>query len=151
MLPLICFIAVMVGTYLAWYYLDGIRKLTRDFAGPSVFNGPLYECRVYGMTIGEAAHVLCSVGANAAAVYLTSPPKPPRRGFFTAWKDGNPALLKIPILLPWSALLYRRKRFLLKECIRFHVPSNKSYFYIPLPIAEKLFSDAGRQIPGPSV
>lgn len=56
-----------------------------------------------------------------------------------------------PILIPWSALRYRRKRFLLKECIRFDVPSNRSYFYIPLPTAEKVFRDSGRQIPGPSV
>lgn len=144
---LIGVIAAFAATFLAWYYLDGIRKLTRDFPGPEVFGGTLYECRVYGMTIGDASHVQCLVAANPTALYLTSPPKPPRRGFLDGWKDGSPAGLKTPILIPWRDMKYRRKRFLLKECIRFDVLSNRSYFYIPLPVADKLFREAKRRLP----
>jgi hypothetical protein len=147
MLIVIGVIAAFVGAFLAWYYKDGIRKLMRDFPGRKVFHGPLYQCSVYGISVGDVTNVVCQVGADETGVYLTCPPGSSRTRFSTSWIGGSAALVKAPILVPWNALRFRRKRFLLKECIRFDVPLNQSCFHIPLPIAEKLFSDAGRPNP----
>lgn len=140
-------IVAFAGSFLAGRYLDGINKLTRDYPGPEAFGGPLYEACVYGITIGDVSSVLCLVGASEIGVYLTNPPGLKKGRFFTTWKNNHAVLLDAPILVPWSALLYRRKSFLWNDCVRFDVPSSKSCFYIPVSIAERLLGDARRQMP----
>ena len=147
MIILVCVIAAFVGSYLVWYYRDGIFKLTRDFPGPTTFDAPLFEACVYGITVGEESNILCLVGANETGLYLTRPTGVKSTWTRGDWKKGHAVLLKAPIFIPWSALSYCRKSFLWKDCIRFDVPSNKSYFYIPLPDAEKLFRAAAKRLP----
>jgi hypothetical protein len=118
-----------------------VRRFQNDYRYDGDFQGQRYECIVQFANSDYGSR--CSMGADAAALYLLAVPK--RK--VSWWKNRTAhSFFRANLRIPWSDLDWREKRIVLKDCIWFEIPAKRIYFYVARDVGDKLLIDAGRKI-----
>jgi hypothetical protein len=133
-------VAVMAVALVFWN-ASIMRRFKSDYRYYGEFHGKRYECILLfaNMEFG----ILCSLGANASALYLLTPPQSKR-----SWWSyrGAHELFKTDLQIPWNDLGWREKRIFLKDYVWFELPRSRVYFYVSKDVGHKLLIDAERMI-----
>jgi len=146
MFKVVAVVGVACVFVLTWYVND-VRRLTRDFACTMPFTGAVVEASVRFALAEYQAY--CVIGATTEGLYLG--PSTAARNKRRWWRREY-LLIKAPLFIPWTALQYHGLDSPFGAFVRFDVPSlrvglSPVCFFISQKTAEPLLASVGRHIP----
>jgi hypothetical protein len=133
---------LVFGAFIYSWYRNDLRRLTRDYACKTPFDGGLEHCLVR-FPLDEAS-TDCMLGANSEGLYMSSSSdalKGARRWSFHYYA------IRTPVFLPWNCVQYADAKFPMRRHLKFNVPSNKAIFFVPRATGNLLLKRAGRASP----
>lgn len=145
MLKMVMVVGVACVFVLSWYVND-VRRLTRDYACTTPFGGAFVEASVRFALAEYQAY--CVIGANSEGLYLG--PSIARLNRERWWRRGN-HVIRTPLVIPWTALQYHGLDTPFGAYVRFDVPSlrvglSPVCFFISRDTAEPLLAGVGRHV-----
>jgi hypothetical protein len=135
------FLLIIFG-FVIWIDLkrDGRSLLQSQYLSPFMPAEPYVECDIR-FPLDEMS-TRCLASASKAGLYLVSPTEA-----ISKWRwTNNTPLLRQPVMIPWSELIYGRARFPMHNWIRFGIQNTKATFFIRKAAAIKLLESAGRTL-----
>ena len=134
-------ILIFIGVMFYCWYRNDLRRLIRDYACTTPFDGALQAC-IIRFPLDEAS-TEAVLGANIEGLFMSSSIEALKRNRRWSFRYY---LIRTPVFIPWHCIQVRDAKFPMLRHLRFTVPSTKATFFIPRETGRRLLKDAGRPL-----